>query len=560
MAIETVRRQWTGVMERVLRPFDLLQQGVARLTGWFNQERWTTLLTLLALTLGNLAILYFMLQDQQNRAIAFVILTLLAPLAFLIPEMSIAIFITAGSGMFVNAMYFAAGPGGGTGERTLTLLFGGILGLRALYEYVRLSPENRPRLLSPFTVLLLLFWIYHLGHVLTIYIFHYNEIPTGDTYAVLGYYRPGIFRYFDYHLLWIGIFPIITLLRDMARARRVIIILGAIMALGVGSVLWEYFAPLPFFFKVLFQLHAAGETTEGYRVRDPAPLYLFLAGFFYAIYAVGFLRGGWRNAFAVLFILVATFAILITKNRILWAGILVMLPFVLFWKPPEALVKQAVVFGVTLLVGLACLLHPRVYEPTVKIINETVERWSRNYAYGGDPTLDPSYQARVREREAWEQQVRSMSPIERLFGRGLEAGYGRYVSLYDAGFANPRFRRLYVEKVHIHFAWLGRLYYIGWIGTILLAVVILIFFVRATRIFFSVRDPWSRALIVGIVGATVGVLFYDSLHSLLSRSEALPVILMWAFIELVPHWQRTGQFAPTTVTPQATAMLAEAQT
>ncbi|MEN3002312.1 MAG: hypothetical protein ABDI19_10810 [Armatimonadota bacterium] len=548
MAIETVRRQWAGIADRVLRPVDLAQQLVARLLGWFNQERWTNLLTILALVLANLVILYFLVQGQDNRAIAFVILALIVPLAFLIPEMSIVAFITAGSGMFVNAMYFAAGPGMGTGERTLILLFGFVLSVRAIYEYIRLPKQERPQLLSFLTISILIFWIYYLGHVLYIYIFRYDQIPPDSVDAILGFYRPGIFRYFDYHLLWVGIFPLIILLRDLARAKRVLILLGVVMALGVGSVLWEYLAPLPFFFKVLFQLKATGETAEGYRVQNPAPLYLFMAGFFYAIYSLGFLRG-WRNAFAMLFILVALFGILITKNRILWAGVMVVLPFALLWKPPQTLLRQAAVLGIASLLGLAGMLHPQVGAVTSRVINEAIERWSRNYAYGGDPRLDPSYQGRVREREAWEHQMQKLSLTQRLFGRGLEAAYGRYVSLYEVGYLNPRFHKLYVEKVHMHFAWLGRMYRIGWIGTVLLASVILMFFIRSIYIFFSIKDPFTRAIIVGVVGATVGVLFYDSLHTLLHRSEALAVILMWAFVEAIAHWQRTGQLTPYTTEP-----------
>jgi len=47
--------------------------------------------------------------------------------------------------------------------------------------------------------------------------------------------------------------------------------------------------------------------------------------------------------------------------------------------------------------------------------------------------------------------------------------------------------------------------------------------------------------VVGVVGGTVGVLFYDSLHTLFLREEALPVILMWSILPLAWHWQRTGQ-------------------
>ncbi len=540
MAIESGRRIGADLVERVLAPVGWMQQGIARLLGWFNQERWTNLLTILALVLGNLVILLFLLQGQDNRAIAFVILALIAPLAFLIPELSIVAFISAGAGLFVNAMYFAAGPGMGTGERTLTLLFGTILSMRALYEYVRLPKAARPPLISTLTLTITLFWFYIMLHAAYIYIFQYNQIPVHSSEAVLGIYRPGIFRYFDYHMLWIGIFPILILMHDFSRFRKVAILLGVVMTLSLVALLWEFFAPLPIFFKIIFQFQAAGQTTEGYRVRDPAPLYMFMIGFFYALYMIGFLKG-WRNLVAMLFIIGIAFGILITKNRILWAGTLVMLPVVLIWKPPQVLLRQISVFLIMILFGLASMFHPVVRESVTRIVQETIERWSRNYAYGGDPTLDPSYQGRVREREALEWRMQKASLFSKLFGTGLEAGYGRYISLYEAGYYNPRFTRLYVEKSHVHFAWLGRLYHIGLIGTMLLIIVIISFFTYSIKIFLSVKEPTMRGIVMGVVGATVGVLFYDSLHTLLDRSEALPVILMWSLIILIPYWQRTGQ-------------------
>jgi len=77
-----------------MRPIEWAHGQSLRLLEWFNQERWTLALTLLALVLANLVILFF-LQGQDNQAIAFVILFLLAPLMWFIPELSIAVFIIA---------------------------------------------------------------------------------------------------------------------------------------------------------------------------------------------------------------------------------------------------------------------------------------------------------------------------------------------------------------------------------------------------------------------------------------------------------------------------------
>ena len=522
-----------------LAPVEWLHGRSLRLLEWFNQERWTLALTLLALVLANLVVLFFFLQGQDNRAIAFVILALLAPLAFFLPALSVTIFIVLGAGLFGNVMYFALGQGQGTGIRVLTLTFGLILTARAAYEYLRTPPNERPRLMSWLIVTLLLYWAYHMVHVVYIYLSRYHEAPPESIEAVLGMYRSGLFRYFDYHILWVGIIPIVILLRNFERFKQVAVLLGIMMAIGLGSVVWEYFAPLPEFFKIMFQLRAAGETAEGYRVRDPAPLYLFMVGFFYAVYMIGFLRGS-RNLFALLFVMAATFGILITKNRILWAGTLMVLPIALLWKPPQVLMRQLSVFAIAALVFLAMMFYPPVYESVSRIATETVERWNRNYAYGGDPRLDPSYQGRVREREAWEATWAQLTWSEKLFGRGLETGYGFYLSLAGAG-GPVIYRQTYIEKVHMHFGWLGRLLRTGYVGVGLLGLLLVVFFATSVYTFLGIQNITVRAAIVGVVGGTVGILSYDSLHTLLSRQEALPVILMWSLLPLAWHWQRTGQ-------------------
>ena len=539
MATRPIREPRAPLGSVLMRPIEWAHGRSLRLLEWFNQERWTLMLTLLALVLANLVILYFFLQEQDNRAIAFVILMLLAPLAFFLPALSVTIFIVLGAGLFGNVMYFALGPGQGTGIRVLTLTFGLVLTVRAAYEYLRLPRDERPRLTSWLITALLLYWVYHMVHVGYIYLFRFHEIPPNSIEAPLGLYRPGLFRYFDYHILWIGIIPIVILLRNFERFKQVAIFLGIMMAIGLGSVVWEYFAPLPAFFKIMFQLRAAGETGEGYRVRDPAALYLFLAGFFYAIYMIGFLRGS-RNLFALLFVMAATFGILITKNRILWAGTLMVLPIALLWKPPQVLMRQLSVFAIAALVFLAMMFYPPVYESVSRIATETVERWNRNYAYGGDPRLDPSYQGRVREREAWEATWAQLTWSEKLFGRGLETGYGFYLSLAGAG-GPVIYRQTYIEKVHMHFGWLGRLLRTGYVGVGLLGLLLVVFFATSVYTFLGIQNITVRAAIVGVVGGTVGILSYDSLHTLLSRQESLPVILMWSLLPLAWHWQRTGQ-------------------
>jgi hypothetical protein len=539
MAIRPIRELRASLWDILMVPIEWAHSRVLRLLEWFNQERWTLTLTLLALVLANLVVLFFFLQGQDNRAIAFVVLILLAPLAFLLPALSVTIFIVLGAGLFGNVMYYALEQGQSTGIRVLILTFGLVLTARAAYEYLRTPPNERPRLLTWLTVPLLLYWVYHMTHVGYIYLFKYHDVPPASIEAVFGIYRPGLFRYFDYHILWIGIIPIIVLLRNYERFKQVAILVGIMMAVGLGSVIWEYFAPLPAFFKIMFQLRASGLSSEGYRVQDPASLYLFIAGFFYAVYMIGFLRGS-RNFAALLFVIAATFGILITKNRILWAGILVMLPLALLWKPPQVLMRQLSVLSIAALMFVAMMFYPPVYESVSRIATETVERWNRNYAYGGDPRLDPSYQGRVRERESWEATWAQLTWTEKLFGRGLETGYGYYISVAQAG-GPPIYNRIYIEKIHMHFAWLGRLLRTGYVGVGLLGLLLVVFFATSVYTFLRIQNITVRAAIVGVVGGTVGILFYDSLHTLLSRQEALPVVLMWSIVPLAWHWQRTGQ-------------------
>ncbi|BCW97018.1 MAG: hypothetical protein WHS44_05355 [Fimbriimonadales bacterium] len=526
-----------------MAPIEWVHGRSLRLLEWFNQERWTLVLTLLALLAANLVLLYFFLQGQDNRAIAFVILLLLAPLMWFIPELSIAVFIIAGSRLIVNAMYFAVGPGGGTGERTLTVLFLLIVSARAVYEYLRTPAHERPRLFTWLTAAVFLFWLYYMGHVAYIYLFRYHEVPPDSPMAALGFYRPGIFRYFDSHMLWIGILPLMVLMRNLERAKRALLIVGVVTALGIATLVWEYFAPLPEAWKIVFQIRAAGETTEGYRVRDPAVMYLMVALLFTAIYSLGYLRG-WRTALVVLYILAALYGVLITKNRALWATLMPILPLALLWKPPAILARQTVTLAVVSGLFLAGMLNPQFYAIVQQKITETAERWQRNYAYGGDPRNDPSFQWRLREKEAWDVKMSRLSPTERLIGRGLEEPYGFYITLSQAGYG-PQYSRVYIEKTQMHFPWLRRQLAIGLIGTALLALTLVVALLRIAWAFLKVSHPFTRSLLMGVGTGTVAAIGYDAIHSgPLDSPPVLPIILLWSLAELTFHWQRTGQLQP----------------
>ncbi len=539
MGIRMVRERSLRVSDLWRAPLERVAALTARFSGGLNQERWTNLLIVSALVVANLAVLAFILRGQENRAIAFVVLMLLAPLAFLIPEVSIVTFILAGTGLFVNAFYYAVEVG--TGERVLNLLFLSILSVRAVYEYMRTPTEKRVRVFSWFIILLVVFWIFYMFHVGYIYLFRYHEIPPDERFAALGLYRPGFFRYFDRHMLWIGVLPLIILLSDIRRAKRVVALLSGVAFIGVIVLVWEYFAPLPPIAKVLFQLRGAGETMEGYRIRDPASLYLIVTGFVFVVYSLGFSRG-WRAAIATLYLVGAAFVILVTKNRALWGALMAVIPFALLWKPPAVLMQQLRIVFVSGLFGLALLLHPFVNDAVSQLMREVIQRWERNYAFGGDPRLDPSYQFRVREREAWEFRMQRLTPFQRLFGAGLEEPYGKYVSLAEAGYRAPGFDKVYFQRIEMHFAWLARVLHIGLVGTGLMVLLLVSFFIRAAQAFFASKDPFWRAVIAGIMGGMSAAIGYDMMHSdFLNSQQVAPIVFMWSFVEALFHWKRTGQ-------------------
>ncbi|PMB22624.1 hypothetical protein, partial [Fischerella thermalis] len=515
MAIRPIREPRAPLGAVLMRPIEWAHGRSLRLLEWFNQERWTLALTLLALVMANLVILFFFLQGQDNLAIAFVILLFAVMVVFLYVEIGIVLFLGTGAGLFVHSMYYALGSQGTqTGGRVITLALFTALMARALYEYVRMSPEERPRLSRPIIIVVLSFWAYYMVHIAYIYIFNFHQEPISSPEQVLGYGKSKIFRYHDYHAYWIALPVLYILLRDYQRFRRVLLGLGMVMMLGVVTLVWEYYAPLPQFWKVVFQLQAAGESLEGYRVRNPAALYLFLIGYFAAIYLLGYVRG-YTTALLVVYITLATFGILITKNRILWAGVILILPFALLFKPPSALWRQLIIGVMLTVVFTALMLHPAINDSVTKIYSEALQRWERNSAFGGDPRNDGSYQFRVREKEAWDIRYANLSTMQKLFGAGLEAQYGFYVSLSDAGYRGSRFSKLYYEKTHMHFAWLARLLQIGIIGTALLALCFVVYFIRSIQAFLVASDPLLKGVILGIFGATVGLLSFDMLHTLL---------------------------------------------
>ena len=539
MATRPIREPRAPLGSVLMRPIEWVHGRSLRLLEWFNQERWTLALTVLALVTANLVVLYFLLQGQDVRALAFVVIILFAAISWLVPEFSVAVLIVAGSGLYVNLLYYATGTGA-TGMRSLLLVFLTIASARAAYEYLRTPSAERPKLFTWLLILLFTFWAYYMIHVINIFVFRYNIPPSDDILSTIGYSKRGLIRYFDAHMLWIAVIPIVILLRNYVRAKRVLILVGLAALSGAVGTFLDYLTPLPELWKVAFFIRTAGESQEGYRVHTAATTYLTVFCALYTVYRVGFLKW-WQHLVALFYLVAATLLIAAVKTRALWAPILVLLPFGLLLKPPQALFRQVYVLGFAGLLATATLMHPRVYDVTTQLANEVVQRWQRNFTFGGDPRNDPSYQGRLREREAWEQHYATLSLTDKLFGRGLEEGYGFYLSLYAFGYG-LQYRQTYVEKTRLHFSWLGRLLHIGIIGTVLLALVFIAATARAVYTFLVVPQPSVRALAFASVGATAVILFYDSIHHYtLTDYSTLPVVLSWAFLEAAIHWYRTGQ-------------------
>jgi len=485
-------------------------------------------------------LLYLFLQGQDTRALAFVIILFVIVLSWVVPELSIAVLIVGGTGLYINLLFYTTGGAFGTGSRQILLALLLVVSFRAIYEYLRTPPAERPKVFTWFTVLLALFWVYYMAHVMYINLFRYNVPPPDNVLTVLGFEQKTLIRYFDSHVLWIGVIPMMVLLRNYERAKRVLFLVGLAALSGAVGTFLDYLTPLPELWKVAFLIRTAGESQEGYRVHTAATTYLTVFCALYTVYRVGFLRW-WQHLASILYLFAAALAIAAVKTRALWAPILVLLPFGLLLKPPQALVRQVYVLGFAGLLATATLMHPRVYDVTTQLANEVVQRWQRNFTFGGDPRNDPSYQGRLRERDAWEQHYATLSLTDKLLGRGLEEGYGFYISLFAFGYG-PQYRQTYVEKTRLHFSWLGRLLHIGIIGTVLLALVFIAATARAVYTFLVVPQPSVRALAFASVGATAVILFYDSIHHYtLTDYSTLPVVLSWAFLEAAIHWYRTGQ-------------------
>ena len=545
MAIRPIREPRAPLGSVLMRPIEWVHGRSLRLLEWFNQERWTLTLTLLALLTANLIVLYFFLQGQDTRALAFVIILFVIVLSWLVPELSIAVLIVGGTGLYINLLFYTTGGAFGTGSRPILLALLLVVSLRAIYEYLRTPPAERPRVFTWLTVLLTLFWIHYMAHVLYINFFRYNVPSPDNALNVLGIFQKNIIRYFDPHVLWIGVIPMMVLLRNYERAKRVLFLVGLAAFSGGVGIFLEYLTPLPEFWKVALMIRVAGQSEEGYRVAAPAPIHLVVLLMWYVLYRVGYLKW-WQNSLALFYIVAAALAVAVMKNRMLWGVILLFLPFVLLLKPPRAQLRQLVVFGFAGLLAMALMLHPRVYDLTTQIAREVEQRWQRNFAFGGDPRNDGSYQGRIREREVWERHYATLSLTDKVFGRGLEEGYGYYLSLYALGYG-PQYRQTYVEKTRLHFSWLGRLLHIGVLGTTLLALVFVAAAVRATQAFFTIPQPSIKALMFASLASTVGIAIYDTIqHFTLSETSVLPIVFSWAIVEAAFHWHRTGQLPDET--------------
>jgi len=245
MAIRPIREPRAPLGSVLMRPIEWAHGQSLRLLEWFNQERWTLMLTLLALLITNSFLLYLLLQGQDTRALAFVIILFVIVLSWLVPELSIAVLIVGGTGLYINLLFYTTGGAFGTGSRPILLALLLVVSLRAIYEYLRTPPAERPRVFTWLTVLLTLFWIHYMAHVLYINFFRYNVPSPDNALNVLGIFQKNIIRYFDSHVLWIGVIPMVILLRNYERAKRVLFLVGLAAFSGGVGIFLEYLTPLP---------------------------------------------------------------------------------------------------------------------------------------------------------------------------------------------------------------------------------------------------------------------------------------------------------------------------
>jgi drug/metabolite transporter (DMT)-like permease len=96
-----------------------------------------------------------------------------------VPELSIAVLIVGGTGLYINLLFYTTGGAFGTGSRPILLALLLVVSFRAIYEYLRTPPAERPRVFTWLTVLLAMFWVYYMAHVLYINLFRYNT-PSPD--------------------------------------------------------------------------------------------------------------------------------------------------------------------------------------------------------------------------------------------------------------------------------------------------------------------------------------------------------------------------------------------
>jgi|GEM_PF-5688499 len=155
MATQT-RRETRTIREWLWLPIEWAHGAALSVAERLNHERWANLVVILGVAIVNLLILSLLLQGADNRAIALSIVILVALLALRYPEVSITAFIVVGTGLFVNAFWYAA-PGVGTGQRTILLGLLLIISFQAIVEYLRLPKAQRPRIWTPLTTAVALF-------------------------------------------------------------------------------------------------------------------------------------------------------------------------------------------------------------------------------------------------------------------------------------------------------------------------------------------------------------------------------------------------------------------
>lgn len=514
--------------------WDSILDGWGSIANWLTAERLSMGTFLLFVIAANVTILYLFLSDRMSLAILVAVLGLIAPLSFFWPHVGLVVFVAVTAGGFVNAIHFVTE--GASGERTLSLVMAVALSARALWEWVGIPRDKRPKILSGLVFFLLLFQSFYLLHIAYIYIFD-PDIRGTDIYVkefAAGFWKP-TFRYFDHLPLWLMVIPAMVILSKPERLKTVIAGFIILALWSTVITVWEYISPLPRELKIAFKLFQTGESAEGNRILS-SPGYMLV--FFLGMLLVAFkglnakLNGFW--VWAVFGLVMIAFAS--WKGRIIWGLFAASVPFLMFMKPREAVARHLTTALAFALVVAAALFHPAVNDQATKIWVEVATRFEKTFD-PRDYTGQGSFAWRVIEARYAIDTWSGGTMFQKWFGQGLQTPYGFYetVPMTRWGFGGTW------QKTHIHNQYVGVLLRIGIVGLFLYLLLIGAFFYRLFVVWKVTDNRYARAFVLSLGAFMVSLFIFQAFHIMISQPEALPIIVIgWAILELIPYYKRIG--------------------